>query len=296
MEQIGFVSQQDQAAVEQMKQIWRECFQAEEEYLEIYFSTRYRPNETLVYRENGVVLGMLTLFPCIYRAFWNGKLREYNARYLFAVATLPSAQGKQISTKLLAYADKVLQEQGVDLALLAPATSQLYHFYEKRGYRKWFKGRVLSFRNNQKFDDSKVLLKPLSAEEYIQCRNPLLPKDTVLWTNEHLHFADTESRLYHGGLYKLVQDGKCLGLCNLYRYTKDEVIIKELLVEPGIEENRVIEALRGMFHDSVLTVRLPATEQSKQEDTSFFGMIRFYREKEEYPQDTQQAYLSFVLD
>ena len=72
MQSIGFVSQRQPDAVEQLKAIWRVCFDAEEEYLHLYFSTRYRPDQTLVWEEDGQILGMLTLLPCTLRVFCQG--------------------------------------------------------------------------------------------------------------------------------------------------------------------------------------------------------------------------------
>lgn len=121
MQSIGFVSQRQPDAVEQLKAIWRACFDAEEEYLHLYFSTRYRPDQTLVLEEDGQILGMLTLLPCTLRALCQGEWRLYRASYLFAVGTLPQAQGRQIATQLLQFADKYLQEQGIEAAVLYPA-------------------------------------------------------------------------------------------------------------------------------------------------------------------------------
>ena len=145
MQSIGFVSQRQPDAVEQLKAIWRVCFDAEEEYLHLYFSTRYRPDQTLVLEENGQILGMLTLLPCTLRALCQGEWRLYRASYLFAVGTLPQAQGRQIATQLLQFADKYLQEQGIEAAILYPAEPSLYRFYEKRGYEVWFSRSILSF-------------------------------------------------------------------------------------------------------------------------------------------------------
>ena len=76
MQSIGFVSQRQPDAVEQLKAIWRACFDAEEEYLHLYFSTRYRPDQTLVLEEDGQILGMLTLLPCTLRALCQGEWRR----------------------------------------------------------------------------------------------------------------------------------------------------------------------------------------------------------------------------
>ena len=194
MQSIGFVSQRQPDAVEQLKAIWRACFDAEEEYLHLYFSTRYRPDQTLVLEEDGQILGMLTLLPCTLRVFCQGEWRLYRASYLFAVGTLPQAQGRQIATRLLQFADKYLQEQGIEAAVLYPAEPSLYRFYEKRGYEVWFSRSILSFPPLMQ-KGTGWELQPLSVGQYHREQLRLLPQEAVLWLRDALLFVKGESRL-----------------------------------------------------------------------------------------------------
>lgn len=298
MERIEFLTAGDTAAVEQMKKIWRECFDAEDAYLDRYFSLRYQPEQTLVYREDEAVLGMLTILPCTYRAVCGEKIKEYQGGYLFAVATLPQAQGRGISTKLLSYADEAMKAQGKDLALLAPAEPRLYSFYQKRGYETWFMKRQMTFPPVENIAAGNFSLKALSADEYYEQHRRLLPQDAVLWEKQAMPFAAAESELYHGGLYALMEGNQQKAICNFYRYKKEEVIAKEFLTEQGEDEQRLVHALRGLFPDARLTVRLPAVknETGFDQPLSPTGMIRFYTQREDRPQRTQQAYCPFILD
>ncbi len=298
MAEIRLLTAEDCDAVEQMKQIWRECFDAEDAYLELYFSLRYRPEETLVYCEDGQVLGMLTILPCACRAPWKGRMRQYRGAYLFAVATLPQAQGRGISTKLLSFADQYLQSSGVEVSMLAPAEPSLYRFYEQRGYETWFfqrKGCLAPVGQGE----STIQRIPLSAREYTAHYRRLLPEDTMLWDEDAFAFAEGESRLYHGGLYALMQGERQIAICNLYRYQPQEVIVKELLLEPDADERTVVEGLRRQFPTAKLHLRLPADAQGMaltELPLMPAGMVRFYGDEQEKPQKTQRAYCSFLLD
>ena len=174
-------------------------------------------------RRDGQILGMLTLLPCTLRALCQGEWRLYRASYLFAVGTLPQAQGRQIATQLLQFADKYLQEQGIEAAVLYPAEPSLYRFYEKRGYEVWFSRSILSFPPlMQKIGGPGWELHPLSAGQYHREQLRLLPQEAVLWPRDALLFVKGESRLYRGDLYALCKGGQQRALCNLYRYTPDE--------------------------------------------------------------------------
>ena len=116
----------------QLVRLWEECFEADEPYLQVYREQMLVKSDarTVVLREQGKILGMLTLLPCSYRV----EGRQLPAMYLFAVATLPEAQGKQVATRMLSWVDRFLPQQGIEVAILAPATESLYSFYRKRGY------------------------------------------------------------------------------------------------------------------------------------------------------------------
>ena len=116
--------------------LWEECFEADEPYLQVYREQMLVKSDarTVVLREQGKILGMLTLLPCSYRV--GG--RQLPSMYLFAVGTLPEAQGKQVATRMLSWVDRFLPQQGIEAAILAPATASLYNFYRKRGYEDWF--------------------------------------------------------------------------------------------------------------------------------------------------------------
>lgn len=76
----------------QLVRLWEECFEADEPYLQVYREQMLVKSDarTVVLREQGKILGMLTLLPCSYRV----EGRQLPAMYLFAVATLPEAPGQ----------------------------------------------------------------------------------------------------------------------------------------------------------------------------------------------------------
>ena len=294
MEQIRFVTAGNAAAMEQMKAVWKQCFDADEAYLQLYFSTRYRPEQTLAFFDDDRLLGMLTLLPCTYRGWWQGRERFYRGCYLFAVGTLPVAQGRQIATKLLSAADAWMQKTGVEMALLAPAEDSLYSFYQRRGYEHWFTREKRVFPLLQGSTDTpEFVLVPLRDQEYWQHHQRLLPQDSVLWPEEAIPFAAGESRLFGGGIYALTRKGKQCGICYLYRYTPEMVIVKELLAEPGEDLEAMIGALRRLFAESALEVRLAAQTHQK---AGWAGMAKFYLPEQQRPECTGQGYLPFILD
>lgn len=242
---------------------------------------------TVVLREQGKILGMLTLLPCSYRV--GG--RQLPSMYLFAVGTLPEAQGKQVATRMLSWVDRFLPQQGIEVAILAPATESLYSFYRKRGYEDWFYRSKLTLPAGQTGQKG-LVWEEIGAQPFAQQLERMAGQDAVLWSAQELEFAEAESRLYHGGMYRLWQDGCPVGVCNLYRYTADKVIVKELLTEPEVCAEQLVKQICSGFEGGSIEFRLHPQLDLGQRVPA--GMLRFYTW--ERPLASGQAYLPFILD
>ena len=66
-----------------LRALWRECFGDPEAYIDFYFQNRFRCDQTLVWREGGAPVAMLSLLPV--SVICGGTACP--ARYIYAVAT-----------------------------------------------------------------------------------------------------------------------------------------------------------------------------------------------------------------
>lgn len=241
---------------------------------------------------------MLTLLPCTLRVFCQGEWRLYRASYLFAVGTLPQAQGRQIATRLLQFADKYLQEQGIEAAVLYPAEPSLYRFYEKRGYEVWFSRSILSFPPlMQKGTDWE--LQPLSAGQYHREQLRLLPQEAVLWPRDALLFVKGESRLYRGDLYALVQRRPAAGLMQPLPLHAGRGDCQGAAGRSRDSRRRnLCRRCGGFSREPALSVRLPAEDNFDKwgQEPVPAGMVRWYLPTDSRPEKTGLAYLPFILD
>ena len=93
-------------------------------------------------------------------------------------------------------------------------------------------------------------------------------------------------------MYRLWQDGCPVGVCNLYRYTADKVIVKELLTEPEVCAEQLVKQICSGFEGGSIEFRLHPQLDLGQRVPA--GMLRFYTW--ERPLASGQAYLPFILD
>lgn len=128
---IKFADNSTEAAVREM---WRECFGDGEEFMDMYFSRKYRNGDTLVYLVGGTPVASLQMHP--YRMTFYGK--EIDMYYLSGICTLPQHRGNGYASELIAEAHRELRRRGVLLAVLIPASPELYGYYADFDYEKVF--------------------------------------------------------------------------------------------------------------------------------------------------------------
>lgn len=132
-----------------VRQMWKTCFEDSDEFMDIYFSWKYKDENTLIYLENGIVAASLQMLP--YSISFYGKVIPF--MYLSGLCTLPLYRKKGYMEQLIHRSHDVMKERNISLAVLIPGEDWLYGFYEKYGYSQVFEK-----------DDNPIPLKELITE------------------------------------------------------------------------------------------------------------------------------------
>lgn len=112
---------------QQTRDLWRQCFDDSEDFMDIYFEDKYSDDNNLTIRRNGQVVAATQLLP--YRLTFYGSVQH--AGYVSGLATLPPFRHKGYASNLLAEAHRRLFKQGATLSFLIPQSDELRTFYEK---------------------------------------------------------------------------------------------------------------------------------------------------------------------
>lgn len=117
-----------------VRQMWQTVFEDSDEYVDIYFSQKYKNENTLIYFEEGKPAASLQM--------WEYKLAFYDKQipiyYLAGLATYEEYRRRGYMTALIEKAHEVMKERGVAMSVLVPAEEWLYTFYEQYGYAQVF--------------------------------------------------------------------------------------------------------------------------------------------------------------
>lgn len=119
---------------EEVKQLWRQCFDDSEAFIELYFRLRYSDEVTMTTRANGKLIAALQMLPYTI-ALLDVPLE---AAYISGACTHPDSRGKGVMGHLLADSFREMANRHISLSFLIPATDPLYHYYARYGYASVF--------------------------------------------------------------------------------------------------------------------------------------------------------------
>lgn len=231
----------DKTMVQDLKLIWKECFHDPDEYINFFFESYYGEQTTLVYCIEERPISMLTLMPA--NLHTSDGVREI--AYIYAVATLPSYQGKGYSSKLLEYANEITNGE----TFLQPATTELEQFYLKNGYQKSLY-RFIAKRSDMIGSDSELQVATVSDENTVYQIRELHKNDSELYTRKRDEFFEREGYIawqenviafaiaeneFTGGKTLLINDEYLLmyrayeGILYIREYTMPEDMLLEFI-------------------------------------------------------------------
>jgi len=280
-----------------LKKIWSDCFHDPEDYIDFYFMSGFKPENTLVYRENGQLCAMVTLLPGFLRMEYKRKVLP--VYYIYAAATSPERQGRGIMKKLLSFAEEYAKSQGIQALTLVPGSASLFEYYQKLGYSTVF------FYFQAAFSGKELARLPacpvtdqLDFDRFFQMREEFLSgfSASFFWEREELTYIYREAEKTGGKLLNFCHNG-LQGYAICYKIGND-VIIKEagtsvLALRP------FLAGIHRYFNAENYFVRLYMRESSDFSEGQAvpFGMIKILASDMSVSStDFSDAYMGLMLD
>ena len=236
---------------EQILKIWQTCFGDEETYIRFYLEHRMTEDNMLVIYQDGRAVSMASFLPAQYLC--NGEYLD--ARYVYAVATLPEYRGRGYAGRILAFAQK---KYGVPL-LLAPAEESLVSYYEKRGFCRVFSDSRRSFGGSMaaqelpETTEASFAVEPVTAQEYVRIRDRKYEREGyVRWNEEAVQYAmdvnaccggETVALVYGDVTGRQEQAGRAEKDILMYRREGNVLVIQETT----IDSDRLPDVLRYLL-------------------------------------------------
>lgn len=117
-----------------VRSMWKTCFGDTDEYLDLHFSKKYKPENTLLFFDGDIAAAALQMLPYTIR-FYRKEVPFY---YLAGLCTLPRYRNRGYMGQLIKTSFEVMKSRNIPLCGLIPAENWLFDYYTKYGFETVF--------------------------------------------------------------------------------------------------------------------------------------------------------------
>lgn len=261
---------------DEVKALWKLCFNDSEEFTDLYFKLRYRDDINMAIREDGRVISALQMIP--YPMTFCGE--TISTSYISGACTHPDYRSHGTMRRLLRLTHRRMHDDGVLLSTLIPAEEWLFGYYAKSGYTPKF-GYVMETVNACELvssDAFQVEEEKEAGDELYRYFNDRMCERTCCVQHSYEDFLVIMADLRLGGGKLLVarKDSRIVGMAFVVIDGKT-VCVKELLADGMSGREAGFNAIRDSLLSAAATVySVPAVEyiHPSSADLSVLGMAR----------------------
>ena len=258
---------------EEVRSLWKRCFDDSDEFIEMYFRLRYQSETTVTLQNGGTTVSSLQMpyYPMTFEG------TEIQTSYISGACTHPDFRGKGIMTQLLADAFSRMVQKDVPLSILIPANPGLYDYYARTGYAPaFFRSRI-----EQSVSDISAMKADLHFEhttDFSQSLFDYFKEQAACRPNYVQHTAaDLEAVMedlrLSGGSATMAYRGRQKEIKGLlFAYPEGDYLkVTECFADnEGIRDNLIREAATHHGVQKVVRFELPRRSSAEQ----VFGMAR----------------------
>ena len=232
-----------------LKRLWKIAFGDDDSYIEAFFNNCYRPGSAIVAEIGTAAASAIYVLDA-------GSLNTPEplpCSYSYALATLPEYSGLGLGEKVTRAAIAHSFQMGYKCNIICPADESLFPYYEKMGYKRFFKVRSSVFSKST--TSAKIgSIAEITGEEYGKIRKGLLPPLSVFQPPAFLEHQSALCTLSKGALVRLNLGEP--GCAAVERSENGKLFVKELLIpEPFLTDAMTL--ICDYFSAKTLLVRTP---------------------------------------
>mgnify|MGYP001776753411 CR=1 FL=1 len=246
---------------DQVKKLWRLCFNDSEEFTELYFRLRYTDDINAAIWSGDELIAALQMIP--YPLTFCGQ--TVRTAYISGACTHPDFRNRGVMGELLAESFARMHRNRVSFATLIPAEPWLFGYYARTGFAPVF---------------------GLCRQTFVPTSCPALPPDTcvetadgfseeastylyrkqqerpccVLHTADDLKVVEADLQLSGGKVFALKADGRTAALAVAYPEAGERWTVGEVVADSPQAQADLLDSLCHTVQASELTLLLPPSE------------------------------------
>ena len=259
---------------EDVKELWRLCFEDSEDFIELYFRRRFTEGNNYALKRDGKIVCAFQMLP--YSFLLNGT--ELPTVYGSGLCTHPDYRNRGLARILINDFLRDLREKGVMLKTLIPAEAWLADYYRSMGYEFVFDYILEPASVKQDQSECQVIItehKLPNAETFSYFDKKQRQRNGVVLHNLEDYMAIQEDLFLDGGSILTAHQGGVLSGLALQRPAGDtEIVINELFADSPSINASLIHKIQ-ITHPSRKIRRIcPLQESSYQSPHLHLGMAR----------------------
>lgn len=256
---------------EEVKALWKLCFNDSDEFVDLYFKKRYKDDINVAIRRDGKVVSALQTVPYP-MTFCGGTIAT---SYISGACTHPDYRNQGLMRQLLTDTHRRMYEKGVLVGMLIPAKKELFDYYAKSGYAPVFgyarlKRTVkdLYFSPLYTVQDEKDEQALLS--EHFRYFSQTMKKRSccVLHPKDDFLIIRADLRLSKGKLLVARRGGLICGMAFVVK-AEEGLVVKELLADNDVIKESLMKRAAELFEVDEVECLMPSFM-----DTLYLGMAR----------------------
>ena len=215
----------------QTRQLWKNCFQDSEEFMDIYFDEKYSDESNITLYPDGEVVGAVQTLP--YRMTLYGAVAH--SGYLSGLSVAPAYRKKGMAQALLHEAHRRLYNQGAILSFLIPNSDELRHFYENPEHGSYWTAvyrKMEEIKISGEIDLKIEITQPddWGQDLYVYYRRHTIDQPFMLHPSENDFFAAlADCDLSDGMVLVARRKRKLLGICLAVVESDGKCVLRNLL-------------------------------------------------------------------
>lgn len=280
---------------EQVKALWKLCFEDSEEFVEMYFKLRYKNEVNVAIQSGDEVISALQMLP--YPMTFCGEMIQTS--YISGACTHPDFRSKGVMRELLSQSFARMLRNGIQFSTLIPAEPWLFDYYKHMGYATVFQYSVKEMTLPEFIPSKEIAVNTVSKpqdEVYSYLNKKLSERPCCIQHSaEDFQVIMADLPISGGNLFVAKQANEIRGIAIIYK-RENCIIINELLAEDKDTEYSLLFAIKQYTGCNHIIQLLPPDKELPQHS---LGMARIINAKEvlqiyasAFPEDDMQLEVS----
>ncbi len=261
---------------EQVKALWKLCFEDSEEFVEMYFKLRYKSEVNVAIQSGDEVISALQMLP--YPMTFCGEMVQTS--YISGACTHPDFRSKGVMRELLSQSFARMLRNGIQFSTLIPAEPWLFDYYKRMGYATVFQYSVKEMTLPEFIPSKEIAVNVVSKpqdEVYSYLNKKLSERPCCIQHSaEDFQVIMADLPISGGNLFVARQANEIRGVAIIYK-GKNCIIINELLAEDKDTEYSLLFAIKQYTGCNHIIQLLPPDKELPQHS---LGMARIINAKE----------------